>query len=118
MLFLLPVISFPLFLLFLVNSYSSYKTLSSILPSTHSLIHRSISRLPGVMLGFEDTAVKSRLSALIGTYFELRGGRDSKQVTMMQLRSVLCSVVSLTPSNRLHYFAGAALTNDPKLGGF
>lgn len=27
--------------------------LSSILPSTHSLIHRSISRLPGVMLGFE-----------------------------------------------------------------
>lgn len=44
---------FPSFLLFLVNSYSSYKTLSSILPSTHSLIHRIISRLPGVMLGFE-----------------------------------------------------------------
>ena len=66
----------------------------------------------------KDTAVKSRLSALIGPYFELRGGRDIKQVTMMQLRSVLCSVVSLTPSNRLHYFAGAALTNDPKLGGF
>ena len=72
------------------------------------------------MLAFEDTAVNSRLriSALTGPYFELRGGRDIKQVTMMQLRSVLCSVVSLTPSKRLHYFAGAALTNDPKLGGF
>lgn len=72
------------------------------------------------MLGFKDTAVNSRLiiSAIIGPYFELRGGRDIRQVTMMPLRSGLCTVVSLTPSKRLHFFAGAALTNDPRLGGF
>lgn len=72
------------------------------------------------MLGFEDTAVDSRLiiSAIIGPYFELRGGRDIRQVTIDATESVLCTVVSLTPSKRLHYFAGAALTNDPRLGGF
>lgn len=52
------------------------------------------------MLGFEDTVVNKRLiaSALMGPHFELGREIDIEQITVIRLRSVLCSVVlSHTP---------------------
>ena len=47
------------------------------------------------MLGFEDTVANKRLivSALMGPHFELGKGIDIEQITVIWLRSVLCSVV-------------------------